>query len=98
MEYDVTDIARCTYYYRQGQQDLLEKQIRQRLELVRFWGIEPGWRVFGEGRRIPDRPARLPLAAHAAIDRLATGVVAATRRERREGIAAVVRLLGRMSA
>ena len=47
------EVCRCLYYYGQDQDHIIERQIHQRLELVEFWKVGPGYRIlevgYGEG-------------------------------------------------
>ena len=49
IEDETRRVCECLYHYGEGQDDIIERQIKQRFELVEFWGIDPGWRILEVG-------------------------------------------------
>ena len=49
MAMDVAMVCECLYHYGEDQAGIIESQVGQRLELARFWGIQPGWKILEVG-------------------------------------------------
>ena len=49
MAMDVARVCECLYHHGGDQTGIIERQVGQRLELARFWGIQPGWKILEVG-------------------------------------------------